>query len=108
MPNTLNMTFKYPLIAIFFFAIIQISSATIFVTVQDGPWGSPTTWTTYAGPGIPACSAPIAGPPTYVSSFFPTPVLGPSWFTRNVGDIIVVRHNVTMTHNILSGILPFW
>lgn len=93
------MTFKYPLIAIFLFSIFQCTFGTFYVTVQDGPWGANTTWTTMVG-GMPACAAAVGGAPTYVSSFFATPVAGPNWFTAGQGDTILIRHNITMTHNI--------
>ena len=101
MPNTLNMTFKYPLIAIVLFSMFTSSFATFYVSVQDGPWGSNTTWTTVTG-ALPNCSASITGPNSYVSSFFPTPVptIPGNWFTSGQGDTILIRHNITMTHNI--------
>ena len=66
----------------------------MYVSVQDGNWGDNTTWTTITG-AIPACSATITGPATYVSSLASPPPPPPNWFTSgSSGDTIVVRHNI--------------
>ena len=93
------MTFKQLCLVLLLFCLVQpVFNQNIYTTVQDGPWGSPTTWTTTTT--LPNCLSAVSGPPTYVSSFFPTPVSPPNWFTTGTGDIIVIRHTVTLDYDL--------
>ncbi|NNC83840.1 MAG: T9SS type A sorting domain-containing protein [Flavobacteriales bacterium] len=60
----------------------RIQAAT-FTTTQNGDWSDPATWG-----GV------------YVSSFFPTPVTVPNWFTAGAGDVIIIDHDVNMDYPI--------
>ncbi|GAB5416971.1 MAG: hypothetical protein Crog4KO_18380 [Crocinitomicaceae bacterium] len=62
---------------------VNLAQGTSFNSTSNGSWGDPATW---------------GG--TYVSSFFPTPVTGTNWFTRGMGDTIVIDHEITMDYNI--------